>query len=347
MISSQKPTTDVQRPTTASVNELDLLSIGDSSLDVFVTPTESETLCQLNDKEELICFAYGDKIPVKNLEFSIGGNAANNAVGATRLGVKVAVVLTLGEDEIGDQIINKLIKEEVDTSFVSRQEGPSNYSTAITVAGERTLFTYKAPRKYQFPDQLPKTPWVYLTSMGDGFEEVYARVVEHIKNNPEIKLAYNPGSRQLRASVEKSKGVLAASYIVYVNRKEAEMFTGMKGTQGKEKELLKALSNLGPKVPIVTDGSNGSFVYDGEKFSKAGILPVDSYERTGAGDSFGSGCVSALIKGKSIKEALLWGTVNSASVIGYAGAQRGLLTKDQMSKWLERARSSEVEVNEL
>ena len=80
---------------------------------------------------------------------------------------------------------------------------------------------------------------------------------------------------------------------------------------------------------------------------KAGVLPVDAYERTGAGDAFGSGCISALIKGKSFEEALLWGTVNSASVIGYIGSQKGLLREHEMPLWLERARSSGVGVVEL
>ena len=325
---------------------IQLLTIGDASMDVFVTPTESDTFCQIDDKECFLSFAYGDKIPVKNLAFSVGGNAANNAVGTRRLGVNSTVVLTLGDDEIGDQIANKLAKEGVSCDYVAREKDTvSNYSTAITVYGERTLFTYKAPKnKYHLPDELPKTSWLYLTSMGDGFEEVFTRVVDHVKKNPEIKLAYNPGSRQLRAGVEKSKEVMQVAHILYVNRKEAEMFAGMSDTHGNEKELLKKLCTLGPKVPIVTDGANGSYVFDGEKFYKAGILPVDSYERTGAGDSFGSGCVTALIKGKAMEEALLWGTVNSASVIGYAGAQRGLLKEDEIVEWLERAKSCDVKI---
>ena len=330
------------------MSDLQLLSIGDASLDVFVTPTESETFCQLDDKDCLLCFDYGDKIPVKNLEFSVGGNAANNAVGTKRLGINSTAILTLGDDETGDQIANKLIKEGVDTTYIFRQKNTaSNYSTAITVYGERTIFTYKVPKTYQLPDIFPKTPWIYLTSMGDDFEKVFERVVDWVSQNPEIKLAYNPGSRQLRAGVEKSLEVLKVAYIVYVNRKEAEMFTGFKETLGKEKELLQGLCKLGPKVPIVTDGVNGSFVYDGNKFYQAKVLPVDSYERTGAGDSFGSGCVSALIKGKSLPEALLWGTVNSASVIGYAGAQRGLLNEDKIKEWLERAKSCKVKVEEF
>lgn len=329
-------------------NQIELLSIGDSSLDVFMTPTELETLCQINTKKSLIAFSYGDKIPVENFEISIGGNAANNAVGAKRLGVRSAAILTLGEDDVGNKIVEKLKSEGVDTTYVIQQPATtSNYSTIINFAGERTIFTYKAPKSYEFPVQLPLAPWIYLTSMGDSFRPFYNHLLNWMKKNGEVKLAFNPGSRQLRAGLDSIKDVLSASYMVYVNRKEAEILTGLKETQEKEKDLLKALSALGPKISIITDGNNGSFVYDGTKFIKAEVLPVDAYERTGAGDAFGSGCIAALIKGKSLEEALLWGTLNSASVIGYIGSQRGLIKETEMPTWIERAKSSEVKVGEF
>lgn len=328
-------------------DKLDLLSIGDASMDVFVTPVETETLCRLDTKESLICFSYGDKIPVKELNFSIGGNAANNAVGTRRLGVNSAALLTLGTDEIGDQIFTKLADEGVDTSFVSRQEGASNYSSAITYGGERTIFTYKVPKKYVFPASMPNVPWVYLTSMAENFADFYEELITWLDQNKEVKLAYNPGSRQLRAGVNALMPILKHSYIVYINRKEAEMITGFASSQGKEKELLKKVSDLGPKIPIITDGSGGSFVYNGTDFLKAGVLPVDAYERTGAGDAFGSGCIAALIQGKDFNEALIWGTINSASVIGYVGSQKGLLTKEALPEWLERAKSCNLKVEKF
>jgi len=326
---------------------LDLLSIGDASLDVFLSPTESEALCQLDDRDNLICFSFGDKIPVKELEFSIGGNAANNAVGMRRLGINSGVVLTLGSDEIGDQIVAKLEKEGVDTTFVIQQPASlSNYSTIINYAGERTILTYKAPRSYEFPVKLPKIPWIYLTSMGDSFRPFYNHLVAWLRLNPEINLVFNPGSRQLKAGLKQISDVLKITYVLYVNREEAEELASFKASHGKEKELLKALVDLGVKIPIVTDGTNGSFAFDGRYF-KCGVLPIDAHERTGAGDAFGAGCLAALIKGESLVEALLWGTVNSASVIGYTGSQKGLLKEDEMPIWLERARSSGVLVQEF
>ncbi len=319
--------------------DLDLLTIGDATVDVFMTPLESDVVCELDKKECKICFSYGDKIPVKNLEFTIGGNAANNSVGASRLGLKSAIVLTLGGDTVGDLIIERLIKERVDTAFVSRQTASSsNYSTIINYSGERTIFTYHAPRSYEFPVRLPATPWVYLTSMGETFKPFYNHFLEWLKANPSIKLAFNPGTWQMKAGFEGIKEVLSLCHILYVNREEAEKLTNFPDSHGKEKELLTLVSKLGPKISIVTDGPEGSLAFDGQKFLKCGIYPQEVTERTGAGDAFGSGMISALIKGKPLEEALIWGTINSASVVSFVGAQKGLLKETEMQDWLARGK---------
>lgn len=332
------------------MENFDLLSIGDATIDTFMTPLESETLCTIDRKQCLIAFNYGDKIPVKNLEFTIGGNAANNAVGVKRLGVASAIVLTLGQDSVGEMIVTRLKQEGVDPTYIIQQPGTtSNYSTIINYSGERTIFVYHAPRSYEFPVKLPITPWVYLTSMGESFRPFYNHFIEWIKKNPSVKLVFNPGSWQLRGGYEAIKEVMNLTYLIYVNREEAEKLTGFGKSAGRERDLLIALNKTGPKICIITDGGGGSYAYDSinGKFFKAGILPVDAYERTGAGDAFGSGTLSALIHGKPLDEALLWGTCNSASVIGYTGAQKGLLKIDEMDSWLIRCKSSGVGVTQF
>ncbi|HLD91938.1 MAG TPA: carbohydrate kinase family protein [Patescibacteria group bacterium] len=330
------------------MSNLDLLSVGDANLDVFIAPSESESLCNVDTKECLIAFSYADKIPVKNLEFSIGGNAGNNAVGTKRLGVNSGAVLTLGDDSTGIQIIDRLKQEDVDLTYVIQQPSTlSNFNIVVTYTGERTIFTYHAPRSYEFPVQLPKVPWVYLTSMGESFRPFYNHITEWLVKNPETNLAFNPGSWQLRSGIEAISSIFKLTKLVFVNKQEAEKLIGYDAKDSVTKELLVALSNLGPKIAVITDGGNGSYVFDGVKCFHCGVLPVDAYERTGAGDAFGSGFLSAIIKGKTVEEALVWGTVNSASVIGYVGAQRGLLKEEDIDTWIERFKSSGVKVEEM
>jgi sugar/nucleoside kinase (ribokinase family) len=327
--------------------QVDLLSIGDASIDTFMAPLESETLCRLDSKECFIAFSYGAKIPVKNLDFSIGGNAANNSVGTKRLGINTGIVLTIGQDSVAEMIVNRLYQEGVDLTYVIEQPATtSNYSTIVNYSGERTIFVYHAPRSYEFPVQLPVVPWIYLTSMGESFRPFYNHMVEWMKKNPTVKLAFNPGSWQLRADYKDIADIMGLSYLLFVNREEAEKLTNFGESAGRDRELLIALNKLGPKMCVITDGGIGAFAYDSinGKFFRVGVMPVDAYERTGAGDAFGSGCLAALIHGKGLDEGLLWGTCNSASVIGYTGSQKGLLKDAEMSVWIERAKSSGVEV---
>lgn len=330
------------------MSSFDLLSIGDANLDAFIVPSESESLCDIDTKECLIAFSYADKIPVKNLEFCVGGNAANNAVGAKRLGINVGAVLTLGDDSTGIQIIEKLKAEDVDLTFCIQQPSTlSNFNVVVTYTGERTIFTYHSPRSYEFPVQLPKVPWIYLTSMGESYRPFYNHITEWLVKNPETKLAFNPGSWQLRGGVKEIGNVFKLSHLVFVNKQEAEKLTNFEPKPEVTKELLMALSGLGPKISVITDGSNGAYLFDGHQFMHCGIMPMDAYERTGAGDAFGSGFLSAVIKGKTMEEALIWGTVNSASVIGYTGAQKGLLKEEDIDMWVTRFKSSGVKIEEM
>jgi sugar/nucleoside kinase (ribokinase family) len=185
--------------------------------------------------------------------------------------------------------------------------------------------------------------------MGESFGPFYIHMVDWMKKNPTVKLVFNPGSWQMRADPNDIKDVLLLTHLIFVNREEAEKLTNFGESSGKDRDLLIALSKLGPKVCVITDGSGGAVAYDSidGKFLKVGVLPVDAYERTGAGDAFGSGALSALIHGKTLEEALLWGTSNSASVIGYTGSQKGLLKINEIDSWLVRCKSSGVVVTNI
>lgn len=328
------------------MNNFDLVSIGDASFDVFIAPTEHEAFCTLDREKCLICFNYADKIPVEEIYFTLGGNAANNAVGCTRLGVRTVILVTVGQDKTGERITESLKQDGVDTSFIRQQpDCITNYNTAVMYNGERTIFTYHAPYDYEFPENPPVAPWAYLTSMGRGFEVYYERMIEWARANT-VKIVFNPGSYQMRAGIDALRNLFPLLEIIFVNKEEAAKFLGDKVSQD-EKQMLLGLVQLGVKKAVITDGANGAFGFDGQKYYRSTVFPVDAYERTGAGDSFASGCLAAMIQGRGMDEALLWGTINSASVIGHIGPQAGLLKKEQLPEWLERAKSSGVKVEEF
>ncbi|HPV70637.1 MAG TPA: carbohydrate kinase family protein [Candidatus Magasanikbacteria bacterium] len=304
----------------------DIISIGDATLDTLLKIHDAEVNCSLHNDRCMICVNYADKIPVDRLDRKVAGNAANNAVGSSRLGMKTAFYTILGNDGTGEFIMEKLKKEKVDLKYtIHDPKKETNSSFVMNYYGERTIFVYHAKRTYSLP-KLDKTEWIYYTSLGPNHEKLNGQIINFVKKN-KIKLGYNPGTYQLRAGFKQMEELLKVVEVLFVNKEEAARIVG---AQHDVRHYLLALHKTGPKIVVITDGTNGSFCFDGEKFWQMDILNTPVVERTGAGDSFATAFIAALHYKKSIPEAMCWGTCNSSSVIMKYGPQDGLLTKTQM-----------------
>lgn len=310
----------------------DIISVGDATLDVFVNLQEASVLCNLQKDVCQLCLSYADKIPVEKVQRLIGGNAANNAVGSSRLGLKAAFYSIVGNDETGRNIMETVCDAKVSCEYMQidkKQE--SNYSVVLNYKGERTILVYHIDRTYKMPKFKP-TKWFYLTSMGKNHYDFHMELLAHIKKTG-AQLAFNPGTHQLKQGLEKLKPLLAETSVLFVNKEEAQRLVGQ---IVDIKELIVAMKRVGPKIVVITDGDKGSYAHDGVDFWKCGVTKTPVVERTGAGDSFATAFLAATIQGKGIPEALHWGTMNSASVITKVGPQAGLLTKPQIQAWLKK-----------
>ena len=123
----------------------------------------------------------------------------------------------------------------------------------------------------------------------------------------------------------------------FCNVSEAERILGF-DTLGTT-ELLKRMSELGPKIVVITDGPNGAFAYDGKDIWQQPPYPDPKppVDRTGAGDSFASTTVAGMASGLELTTALSWGAVNSMSVVQEIGAQKGLLSREKLEEYLKNA----------
>lgn len=313
----------------------DLISIGDSVVDTFIPL--SDALVEDIKGELMLCLKYGKKIPVGHSISLVAGNAANNAVGASRLKMKTAIYVNIGNDQEGQNIKDKLIKEGIDTSFVIlNQDLPTNHHVVLTFKGERTILVYHQPWKYILPD-LDTTKWVYFTSLAPTFVE--SNIVNQVVNYLErvsARLVYNPGTFQIKSGVKKNPRLLSLTEVFIVNADEAKIILGYEASENiPVKKLLSSITDLGPKEAIITDGSNGSYGFDGEKFYHLGVFPAKLVESTGAGDAFSTGVLAGFFHKEELKEAMRWGASNAASVIEQIGPQAGLLTLEQMQEKLK------------
>ncbi|HET7629937.1 MAG TPA: carbohydrate kinase family protein, partial [Candidatus Saccharimonadales bacterium] len=146
-----------------------------------------------------------------------------------------------------------------------------------------------------------------------------------------------PGTFQLEAGVERLKRLYQRTEVLILNREEAVLVTG--GNYDDLHDLINRLHGIGAKTVVITDGPAGAYASDGQNRLKMAPYPdpAPPYERTGAGDAFASTFVAALIKGNTIEGALQWAPINSMNVVQNVGAQKGLLTEDQLEELLKKA----------
>lgn len=322
----------------------DFIAIGDTTLDTFLhlDPQEVTVMCSLDKEKCELCMNYADKIPVREIHDSVAGNAANAAVTAARLGLKTALWTIMGDDSTGKRSFETFKKEGIGTKYFEWMAGRrSNASTVINIEGERTILIYHEPKNYRLPS-IDKSKWLYLTSMSQGSESIFDDVANYLIKNG-VKLAYQPGTFQLRLGPDRAKELLANTEVFFVNKEEAAAYTGGALVNHDIKALLDALRLLGPKTAVVTDGTKGAYASDGKNVWFLDIIKeAPRIEATGAGDAFASGFVAALCHNKNIPEAMRWGSFNSSGVIQKIGPQAGILTLEQLKQWDKKYREYRV-----
>lgn len=321
---------------------LDVLSVGGIVTDTFIKLKDDQASTSKDDKGgQTITMPFGVKIPFERAEDILAvGNAANTSVSFARLGLSSALHANLGNDQAGRDMLVYLEKNKVDTRLMKIHPGKaSNHHYVLWYKEERTILVHDEAYVYHWPhlrpDEIPK--WIYFTSMGEDSEKFHDELAAWLGRHEDVKLAFQPGTFQIKMGAKRLAGIYQQSDVLAVNREEAVLITG--GDYNNLHELFDKLHALGPKTVVISDGPNGAYASDGERRLQMPIYPDPSppFERTGAGDAFTSTFVAALVHGADIEGALQWGPINSMSVVQHAGAQAGLLTERQLSKLLQNS----------
>ena len=315
------------------MNNLDLLSIGDVSIDQYMTISEAEIIGNANTDQAKICFGYGSKVPVDKFSATIAGNACNNAIACNKLGLHTAVYTEIGDDPNGNKFIEVFDRAGIESKFcIKNKDQATNVNSIIIYEGERTIFSSHAARNYKIRNWTqPK--WIYYTSMPPKFEKFQQELIEYL-GGKNIGLAFNPGTYQLRAGIDNLKSILEVTHVLFVNETEAQMLVGKLPLTG----LHQSLHKLGPTVTVITQGKAGSSASDGQDFVQLGVWD-ETYEvvdKTGAGDAHSAGFLAGMFYGKKLKECLMWGTLNAAHVVQKVGSVHGHLKKAEIEDLIKR-----------
>ncbi len=324
---------------------VDILSIGDIVVDDFIRLKDAEAYCDIDQENCKLCVRFGDKVPFEFHEVVYAvGNSPNAAVSAARLGLDSALSAAIGNDENGKKCLDSLKKDKVTTDFVETDKKlPTNYHYVLWYGPERTILVNHSPYERHMPKNLPEVKWLYVSSLGSNTEDFHKEIARWITEHPKTKLAFQPGTFQIKLGADHLKEIYARTEIFSCNVDEAERILKLEGqghdfttVDGKIK-LMKMLSGLGPKIISLTDGINGAYAYDGKNAYFMPVYPHEPFERTGAGDAHFSTIVSALALGMTLETALTWGPINAMSVVQQIGAQKGLLSHEKLEEFLAKA----------
>ena len=318
--------------------EYDFVAIGDVVTDAFIRLEDPSAHIDINHDVREICMRFADKIPYSEVYVIPGvGNSPNAAVSAARLGLSSASVSNVGDDAYGRECIDVLKKEKVSTDFIKSHQGEkTNYHYVLWYENDRTILVKHHEYDYSLPN-IGNPKWIYLSSLGQNSLQFHHAIKEYLTKHKSIKLAFQPGTFQIKLGKEKLADLYKLSEIFFCNKEEAQRILVTK--EEDIKKLLKSMHDLGPKIIVITDGPKGAYTFNGESswFMRSYPDPKPPLERTGAGDSFSSAFTVALGLGLDIPKALRLAPINSMSVVQYVGAREGLLTMPQLEKYLSEA----------
>ena len=348
-----------------------ILTVGGAMIDTIaiIDSDRIERMTMLNADSSFLLLEEGRKTEAEEVSTHPGGGAVNAAVAMARLGMGVALLAKLGTDARADAILARLAQERVSSQWTMCDgRAPTGASVLIsshdrnaaifTFRGANTLLEVKDLREDAFAVDI-----VYIANLSNELADCFPTIVGRAKAHGAL-LAANPGPRQLSARGQAFLESLAAIDILALNHTEADLLVpGLVARFGEDGPTLalapgeeapalaarglvgggfemgiaayfRALTRLGPKHVIITDGARGAFVGSPKEILFAPALKSKVAGTAGAGDAFAATFTAYVALGRPVEEALRAATINSASVVGYIDTQTGLLRRQELDRRL-------------
>ncbi len=273
-------------------------------------------------------------------KMSFGGDALNEAVALSKLGVSVELVSKVGQDEGGMRVVHFLEKNGVDTSKVIQEE---DLITGINVVliddkGERHFLTnpQSSLRKLALTDVE-----AYIEQAADivSFASMFVSplldipamesLFKQIKSKQGRVLVADMTKAKNGELLEDLKGLLPYVDYLLANEAEVALITGCDDTC-KNVELL--LSS-GAQCVIIKRGSKGCLIGTSEAVTEISAYPVEYVvDTTGAGDCFAAGFLWGLSQGLSLEECGKLACATASCAVECVGATEGITTVEEIKR---------------
>ena len=258
--------------------------------------------------EALIDFASGGGLAFRG---HCGGSPLNSAVACARLGQATAYITQLSTDLFGEQLLQYLQSNGVDTDFVQRSDAPT--TIAFVERGLQTnryAFYSRGSADSQWsPELLPRLPeccrYLHFGSISLLQEPAARRISEFVAANAGQRIVvFDPNVRlslidDLPAYRRRMHDWLRCTDLLKLSDEDvAALSTGM-SHEAAARDWLSA----GPRTVIITRGANGAVLYrHGHATMPIAAPTVELADTIGAGDAFTAGLSVALLH-QGVREA--------------------------------------------
>ncbi|MDP3696886.1 MAG: carbohydrate kinase family protein, partial [Candidatus Taylorbacteria bacterium] len=201
----------------------DFIGIGDTAVDAFIRLKEASVHCVLDHEKCEICLKFADKIPYEDVyRIPAVGNAANASVSAARLGLASAFVSNVGDDYYGGECRRVLEQEGVAAEFIKEYPGrKTNYHYVLWYEDDRTILIKHEEYEYSLPD-IGSPGWIYLSSLGENSLPFHETLAKYLAEHREVKLAFQPGTYQMRFGKEKLAVFYQRAEVFFCNKEESQ-----------------------------------------------------------------------------------------------------------------------------
>lgn len=282
------------------------------------------------------------------ISLHVGGDALNEALIATRLGLKAAVAGFVGDDFAGKIILQQLQDAGCDVSriTVDRQLASVVANIRINEDGSRSSVNSPAVRL----NGRTVSPEVISQCRAVSFASCFRAPLDDAQNNYRIaQAARKTGAYVLCdskvplyeiAPVEEFREFFSLVDYFFPNETEAGYYSGVSlNAHSPEEDFRRAAAfflDMGVKNVIIKAGSRGCYFRNREEEYLLAALPAEVIDTTGAGDSFVAGFLNALLEGKNNRECCLYGLACASLAVGSQGASSGVRSRAEVEEVFDR-----------
>jgi len=268
-----------------------------------------------------------------------GGKGANQAVAVARLGIPTAMVGRVGKDQFGQELLQNLQSDQVQTDAVYIDASNTSGVAIIAVDDNAENHIIVIPGANgnvgeedieRLIQQLPKASVLLLQL------EIPLSAVQQAAQAAQqagVQVILDPAP----APTELPRELYPVVDIITPNAVEAGQLVNF--TVDRPESAAKAatiLQQRGVKTAIIKLGATGVFCATADESFFIPAFSVKAIDTVAAGDAFNGGLAAALFQGYSLREAVIWGAATGALSATKAGAQSSLPTRETFEAFLQK-----------